>query len=149
MLHPDCYGYRPGRSALDAVAACRARCMKRDWVVELGIRSFFDTVPWDLAVKAVASVCDLPWVLLYVRRWPEAPLERPGGTTAARERGTAQGSAVSPVIANLFLHWALDMWLVREHPVVQFERYADLCRRRHKRMISSSWCTVNAATPGR
>lgn len=125
VFHPDSYGYRPGRSALDAVAACRARCMKRDWVVELDIRSFFDTVPWDLAVMAVASVCDLPWVLLYVRRWLEAPLERPDGTTVARERGTAQGSAVSPVIANLFLHWALDMWLVREHPVVQFERYAD------------------------
>lgn len=125
VFHPDSYGYRPGRSALDAVAACRARCVRRDWVVELDIRSFFDTVPWDLAVKAVASVCDLPWVVLYVKRWFAAPLTPPDGTEVARDRGMAQGSAVSPVIANLFLHWALDMWLVREHPVIQFERYAD------------------------
>jgi RNA-directed DNA polymerase len=99
--------------------------MKRDWVVEFDIRSFFDTVLWELVVKAVASVCDRPWVLLYVRRWLAASLRQPDGTVVARERGTPQGSAVSPVIANLFLHWAFDVWMVRNFPAVQFERYAD------------------------
>lgn len=125
VFHPDSFGYRPGRSALDAVAACRQRCRERDWVVELDIKSFFDTVPHDLALKAMASVCDLPWVLLYVRRWLTAAVQRPDGTVEGRGLGTPQGSAVSPVIANLFLHWAFDMWLVREFPAVRFERYAD------------------------
>jgi group II intron reverse transcriptase/maturase len=89
-FHPDSYGYRPKRSALDAVAACRQRCWRRDWVVELDIRRFFDSVPHDLVVKAVASVCDLPWVLLYVRRWLVAPLSLPDGTLQARDRGTPQ-----------------------------------------------------------
>jgi group II intron reverse transcriptase/maturase len=125
VFHPDSYGYRPGRSALDAVAACRRRCWSRDWVIDLDIWAFFDSVPWDLVVKAVRAVCDVPWVVLYVKRWLAAPLALPDGTLQARDRGTPQGSAVSPVLANLFMHYAFDVYLAREFPAVQFERYAD------------------------
>ena len=125
VFHPDSYGYRPGRSALDAVGACRERCWRYDWVVEFDIRKFFDSVRWDLIVKAVTAHCDLPWVVLYVRRWLAAPLALPDGTLADRVRGTPQGSAVSPVLANLFLHYAFDAWMARNHPGCPFERYAD------------------------
>lgn len=125
VFHPDSYGYRPGRSALDAVAACRARCWGTDWVVDLDIRKFFDTVPWDLVVKAVEANTDLPWVVLYVKRWLEAPLALPDGTLQQRDRGTPQGSAISPVLANLFLHYAFDIWMARRFPAIRFERYVD------------------------
>ena len=125
IFHPDSFGYRPRRSALDAVRACRERCWRYDWVVELDIRRFFDSVPRDLIVKAVAAHCDLPWVLLYVKRWLAAPLAAPDGTLIERDRGTPQGSAISPVLANLFLHYAFDVWIAREFPAVRFERYAD------------------------
>jgi RNA-directed DNA polymerase len=125
IFHPDSYGYRPGRSALDAVAACRTRCWNSDWVVDLDIQKFFDSVPWDLLVKAVEAHTDLAWVLLYVRRWLAAPLQLPDGELVQRDRGTPQGSAVSPVLANLFLHYAFDVWMARKFPSVQFERYVD------------------------
>ena len=125
LFHPDSYGYRPKRSALDAVAACRRRCWETDWVIDLDIRKFFDSVPWDLVVKAVQANTNLPWVVLYVRRWLQAPLRLPDGTLRQRDRGTPQGSSVSPVLANLFLHYALDAWMAREFPGVRFERYVD------------------------
>ena len=127
IFHPDSYGYRPRRSALDAVAACRQRCWKKDWVVDLDVAKFFDSVPWDLMVKAVEANVTIGqrWVVLYVRRWLQAPLAMPDGTLAGRDRGTPQGSAISPVLANLFMHYAFDSWLEREFPAVKFERYAD------------------------
>ncbi|MFE4801683.1 group II intron reverse transcriptase/maturase [Streptomyces sp. NPDC056708] len=125
VFHPDSYGYRPGRSALDAVERCRERCWKRNWVVEFDIAQFFDSVPWDLLVKAVEAHTDAVWVNLYVRRWLEAPLAMPDGALLERERGTPQGAPVSPVLANLFLHYAFDAWMAREFPNVWFERYAD------------------------
>jgi RNA-directed DNA polymerase len=125
VFHRDSYGYRPRRSALDAVAVCRQRCWSYDWVIEFDIRKFFDSVPWDLVIKAVQAHIDEPWVLLYLTRWLAAPMQMPDGTLVARDRGTAQGSPVSPVIANLFLHYAFDMWLSREFPDAPFERYAD------------------------
>jgi RNA-directed DNA polymerase len=127
IFHEDSYGYRPRRGALDAVAKCRLRCWKKDWVIDLDVQKFFDSVPWDLMVKAVeANITDSQkWVLLYVKRWLAAPLQLPDGTLDERDRGTAQGSAVSPVLANLFMHYAFDLYLVREFPAVQFERYAD------------------------
>jgi RNA-directed DNA polymerase len=125
IFHPDSYGYRPGRSALDAVGSCRARCWKLDWVIDLDIRKFFDTVPWDLVVKAVEAHTDQPWVLLYVNRWLRAPVQQADGTLIERDRGTPQGSAVSPVLANLFLHYAFDAWMARTFPTVPFERYVD------------------------
>ena len=127
LFHPDSYGYRPGRSALDAVAACRKRCWKFSWVIDLDIRKFFDSVPWDLVVKAVEAHTDheTRWIVLYVKRWLAAPLRHPDGSLQERDRGTPQGSAISPVIANLFMHYAFDLWLGREFPAVEFERYAD------------------------
>jgi RNA-directed DNA polymerase len=125
IFHPDSYGYRPGRSALDAVAACRKRCWRKDWVIDLDVAKFFDSVPWDLVIKAVEANTDQPWVVLYVRRWLAAPLQLPDGTLAERDRGTPQGSAISPVLANLFLHYAFDAWMAREYPDVPFERFAD------------------------
>jgi RNA-directed DNA polymerase len=125
IFHPDSYGYRPGKSALDAVAACRQRCWSADWVIDMDIRAFFDTVPWDLVLKAVAHHTDQKWILLYVQRWLEAPLQRQDGTLVARDRGTPQGSAISPLLANVFMHYAFDAWMVREFPGVTFERYCD------------------------
>jgi group II intron reverse transcriptase/maturase len=125
IFHPSSYGYRPARSALDAVAACRQRCWKTDWVVDLDIQKFFDSVPWDLMVKAVEANTDQPWVILYVKRWLAAPIRMPDGTLQQRDRGTPQGSAVSPVLANLFLHYAFDVWMARQFPGVAFERYVD------------------------
>jgi RNA-directed DNA polymerase len=125
IFHPDSYGYRPGRSPLDAVRACRVRCWKYDWVIDLDVQKFFDSVPWVLVVKAVEAHTDLPWVLLYVKRWLAAPIQLPDGTVQQRDRGTPQGSAISPVLANLFLHYAFDAWMARNFPDVQFERFAD------------------------
>jgi len=125
LFHPDSYGYRPARSALDAVASCRLRCQKLDWVIDLDIRAFFDSLDHDLVLRAVSKHTELSWVLLYVKRWLEAPLQHADGTISARDRGTPQGSAISPLLANLFLHYAFDQWLSREFPDVSFERYAD------------------------
>jgi len=127
IFHPDSYGYRPGRSAHQALAACRKRCWEKAWVLDLDIRAFFDSLDHDLVVKAVtANITDEQrWVLLYVKRWLKAPLQHPDGTMQYRDRGTPQGSAASPVLANLVLHYAFDMFLAREFPTVVFERYAD------------------------
>ncbi|MFG2348686.1 group II intron reverse transcriptase/maturase [Streptomyces phaeochromogenes] len=125
IFHPDSYGYRPRRSALDAVGTCRRRCWKYDWVIDMDIRKFFDSVRWDLVLKAVEGNTDARWLVLYVTRWLAAPLQQPDGTLRTRDRGTPQGSAVSPVLANLFMHYAFDRWLVRQFPGVAFERYAD------------------------
>jgi RNA-directed DNA polymerase len=127
IFHDDSYGYRRERGALDAVAKCRERCWEKDWVIDLDVRKFFDSVPWDLMVKAVQAntTHEQRWIVLYVRRWLAAPIATPGGRLEERERGTPQGSAVSPVLANLFMHYAFDTWLEREFPAVKFERYAD------------------------
>lgn len=125
VFHPDSYGYRPGRGAIDAVAACRRRCWSRSWVIDLDIEAFFDSVPWDLVCKAVGAVGAPGWVMLYVKRWLAAPLQHPDGAVVERVRGTPQGSAVSPVLANLFMRYAFDAWLARAFPGVVFERYAD------------------------
>src|SRR4051794_15896872 len=114
IFHEDSYGYRPRRSALDAVAVCRSRCQKKNWVLDLDVEKFFDSVDHDLMVKAVAVNTDQPWVVLYVKRWLTAPLQLPDGTLQQRDRGTPQGSAVSPVLANVFLHYAFDSFMVRE-----------------------------------
>jgi RNA-directed DNA polymerase len=124
-FHPDSYGYRPKKAAFHAVEVCRQRCWKMDWVIDLDVEKFFDSVPWDLMVKAVEAVTNTPWVLLYVKRWLAAPLQHPDGTLRERDKGTPQGSAVSPILANLFMHYAFDSWMVRNHPDCPWERYAD------------------------
>ena len=125
IFHPDSYGYRPGRSAHDALAVTRRRCWKYDWTLDLDVRAFFDSVPHDLLLKAVAHHTDERWVLLYIERWLKAPMQMPDGTVVAREKGTPQGSPISPLLANLFMHYAFDRWMVREFPDHPFERYAD------------------------
>jgi len=125
VFHPGSYGYRPGRSALDAVGVCRERCWRSDWVLDMDIQSFFDSVPWQLVLKAVARHTDQRWILLYVERWLKAPLQLEDGTLVERERGTPQGSAISPLLANMFLHYAFDAWMARRYPAVRFERYCD------------------------
>jgi len=125
IFHPDSYGYRPGRSAHDALAVTRKRCWKQDWILDLDVRAFFDSVPHDLLLKAVAHHTDERWVLLYIERWLKAPMQMPDGTVIAREKGTPQGSPISPLLANLFMHYAFDRWMVREFPSSPFERYAD------------------------
>lgn len=125
IFHDDSYGYRPGRSPLDAVARCRERCWRKDWVLDLDVQQFFDSVDHDLMVKAVEANTDQKWVVLYVKRWLKAPIRMPDDLLVERDRGTPQGSAVSPVLANLFMHYAFDLWMEREFPAVEFERFAD------------------------
>jgi len=125
IFHPDSYGYRPGRSAHDALRVCRQRCWSYDWALDLDLRSFFDSLSHALVLKAVAHHTSLRWILLYVERWLKAPLQREDGTLEARDRGSPQGSSISPLLANIFLHYALDLWLAREFPDIPFERYAD------------------------
>ena len=125
IFHPDSYGYRPGRSAHDALGVARKRCWENDWVIDLDIKAFFDSIPHDLIEKAVAHHTDLAWVQLYVGRWLRAPIERPDGTLLERTKGTPQGGVASPLLANLFLHYAFDTWMQRTFPYLRFERYAD------------------------
>lgn len=125
VFHDDSYGYRPGRSPVDAVAACRGRCFKKDWVVDLDVKAFFDSVRWDLVLKAVERHTDSKWVLLYVERWLKSPMLMPDGALNTRTKGAPQGGPVSPLLANLFLHYGFDMWMDREFPTVTFERFAD------------------------
>ncbi len=125
IFHPDSYGYRPGRSAHGALAVARKRCWNKDWVLDLDVRAFFDSVGHDLLMKAVAHHTDERWVLLYIQRWLKAPMTMADGTDAPREMGTPQGSPISPLLANLFMHYAFDKWMDREHPGCPFERYAD------------------------
>jgi len=125
IFHPDSYGYRPGRSALDAVGTCRLRCQKTDWVIDLDIRSFFDSIDHDLLLRAVSKHTEVAWVLLYVRRWLVAPLQKEDGSLVERDRGTPQGSAISPLLANIFLHHVFDTWMAEQFPDICFERYVD------------------------
>jgi len=129
MLEPvfdeDSYGYRPGRSAHDAIAVTRKRCWYYDWVVEFDIRGLFDNIRHDLLLKALRHHCDCRWVLLYVERWLKAPLRQQDGSLVTRDRGTPQGAVVSPLLANLFLHYTFDAWIRREIPGIPFCRYAD------------------------
>ncbi len=125
VFHRDSYGYRPGKSAHDALVKARQRCWAHDWVLDLDIKSFFDEIDWDLLMRAVRRHTDCPWVLLYLERWLRAPVSMPDGNLVDRESGTPQGAVVSPVLANLFLHYAFDIWMQREYPTIPFERYAD------------------------
>ena len=125
VFHPDSYGYRPGKSALDAVGKARVRCWAADWVIDLDIKAFFDSIPHDLVERAVAHHTDLPWVRLYIARWLRAPVQHPDGSLEQRTRGTPQGGVVSPLLANLFLHYVFDAWMRRSFAHIPFERYAD------------------------
>jgi RNA-directed DNA polymerase len=124
-FHPDSYGYRPGKSALDAVAETRRRCWRRNWVIDLDIKGFFDNLDWNLVMRAVKRHTDVSWILLYVERWLRAPVQHVDGRLEERTKGSPQGSVISPLLSNLFMHYAFDEWLRRNFPDVQFARYAD------------------------
>jgi RNA-directed DNA polymerase len=121
---PDSYGYRPRKSALDAVGITRQRCWKYDWVLEFDIRGLFDNLPHDLLLKAVRKHVKCEWALLYIERWVTAPMVK-DGMTMERTRGTPQGGVISPILSNLFLHYAFDLWMGRTHPDIPWCRYAD------------------------
>lgn len=125
LFHPDSYGYRPGKSALDAVGACRRRCWRYSWVVDLDIRGFFDNIDHSLMLPAVRKHTDCPWVLLYIERWLKAPVETDDGVQSPRDRGTPQGGVASPLLANIFLHHVFDTWMAKMFAGCPFERYAD------------------------
>ena len=121
---PDSYGYRPNKSALDAIGETRKRCWRYDWVLEFDIRGLFDNIPHPLLLKAARKHVQENWALLYIERWLKAPMELEDGTRIERTKGTPQGGVVSPVMANLFLH-AFDVWMKREYPALPWCRYAD------------------------
>jgi RNA-directed DNA polymerase len=125
VFHADSYGSRPGRSAKQAVAVTRKRCWQYDWVVEFDIKAAFDRIDHALLMKAVRSHIREGWILLYIERWLKAPFETAEGTRESRERGTPQGGVVSPLLMNLFMHYAFDLWMKRRYPICPFARYAD------------------------
>ena len=124
-FHRDSYGFRPGKSAPEAVKTCRERCWKYDWVLDVDIQKFFDTIDHDLMMKAVEFHSPEDWMELYTRRWLKAPVQHKDGKREERQRGTPQGGVISPLLANLYLHYAFDKWMERTFPEVKFERYAD------------------------
>ena len=125
LFHRNSYGYRPGRSALDAVAMVRRRSWEYDWVVEFDIKGLFDNIDHELMMRALRKHCEIPWILLYVERWLKAPMQTTAGTIMERTSGTPQGGVVSPLLANLFLHYAFDKWVTQNLSSVRFCRYAD------------------------
>ena len=124
-FHPDSYGYRPGKSAIEAVGMARKRCWRHNWVLDLDIKGFFDNIDHGLLMRAVRKHTDIQWLLLYIERWLKAPVQTEDGTFVSREKGSPQGSVISPLLANLFLHYALDEWMRRNYENIPFERYAD------------------------
>jgi len=125
LFHPDSYGYRPGKSALEAVGQTRQRCWKLDWVIDLDIKGFFDNIDHDLLMRAVKKHAKDKWMVLYIERWLKAPAQAEDGHVTERGKGTPQGGVASPLLANLFLHYAFDRWMQRTYPHLPFERYAD------------------------
>jgi len=125
VFHPDSYGYRPGKSAIDAVRTTRERCWRYDWVLDLDVQAYFDSIDWELLLAAVRKHTDCRWVLLYVERWLKAPVQMEDGSIVPRMAGTPQGGVISPLLANLFMHYTFDMWMTRTFPHIPFERYAD------------------------
>jgi group II intron reverse transcriptase/maturase len=124
-FHEDSYGYRPNKSAHQALEKARQRCWQNDWVLDLDIKGFFDSIDPELMLKAVRWHKPPRWVELYIQRWLAVPAQDDQGTIYARDKGTPQGAVVSPLLANLYLHYAFDMWMKRTYPSVGFERYAD------------------------
>lgn len=124
-FHPDSYGYRPGKSAIEAVGITRKRCWRYNWVIDLDIQGFFDNLDRELLKKALKRHTDCRWVLLYIERWLHAPIQRESGEQICRTKGCPQGGVISPLLANLYLHYTFDEWMRRNYPHTPFARYAD------------------------
>ena len=146
VFHPDSYGYRPNKSAHDALRQTRKRCWQRDWVLDMDIKSYFDTINHALLMKAVRRHTGQKWVLLYIERWLKVPVVHPDGTEEPRAVGTPQGGVISPLLANLFLHYAFDEWMRRNCPSIPFERYADdiVCHCTTERQAQYLWKVLRA-----
>lgn len=124
-FHEDSYGYRPGKSALDAIEVSRKRCWKSDYVIDLDIKGFFDNIDHGLMMKAVNFHIKDKWIQLYVERWLKASMKLEDGSIVIREKGTPQGGVISPLLANIFMHHAFDEWMKRTFPNIKFARFAD------------------------
>lgn len=124
-FHDDSYGYRPGKSALDAINQARRRCWRDDWVLDMDIKGFFDALDHDLVIRAVSRFTQCSWILLYIKRWLKADVILPDGGRLERQQGTPQGGVISPLLANIYLHLVFDKWMQEEFPAIHFERYAD------------------------
>lgn len=122
---PDSYGYRPNKSALDAIGVTRQRCWNYNWVVEYDIKGLFDNLDHELLIKAVEKHTSNRWVILYIKRWLKAPIQMPDGILKERTRGVPQGGVISPILSNLFLHYVFDVWMSKKHPNLPWCRYAD------------------------
>ena len=126
VFHADSYGYRPGKSAIDAVRQARQRCWRYDWVLDLDVKAYFDSIDWELMLRAVRRHTNQPWVLLYIERWLKAPMQMEDGSVVLRMSGTPQGGGHKPHPGEIsFLHYAFDMWMKRTFPHIPFERCAD------------------------
>ena len=126
-FHEDSFGYRPHRSAHDAIAKAERRCWKYAWVLDIDISKFFDTIDHGLLMKAVEKHINIKWILLYIKRWLTVPYQRSDGEIVKRDMGVPQGSVIGPILANLFLHYTFDKWMSYKYPHIPFERYADDC----------------------
>ena len=125
MFCEDSYGYRPNKSALDAIEMTRKRCWKYDYVIELDVKGLFDNIDHELLMKVVHRHVKEPWICMYIERWLKTPFVLKNGEIIERKAGTPQGGVISPVLANMFLHYVFDMWMKRNFPQAPFERYAD------------------------
>lgn len=135
VFHEDSYGFRPGKSAHDAVAKADERCWRYSWVLDMDISKFFDTIDHELLMRAVCKHVTERWMLLYIERWLKVPYQLKDGTLIERTMGVPQGSVIGPVLANLFLHYVFDKWMQINYPAIPFERYADdsICHCRSKK----------------
>ena len=124
-FHPSSFGYRPGRSAHDALRQCQGNCVRYAWVIDVDIKGFFDNISHDLMMQLLQQHTQAKWVLLYAERWLKAGVEQQDGSIAPRTKGTPQGGVASPLFANIYLHHAFDKWMDELNPGNPFERYAD------------------------
>ncbi|OYY00222.1 MAG: group II intron reverse transcriptase/maturase [Sphingobacteriia bacterium 35-40-5] len=125
IYHPDSYGYRPSKSAHQAVEQARKRCWQYDWVLDLDIKAFFDSIDHELLMLGFKRHFNDRWIELYITRWLIVPYQTAKGESVERNKGVPQGSIIGPVLSNLFLHYAFDEWMKKHHPTIPFERYAD------------------------
>ena len=144
-FHADSYAYRPGRNAHQALSKARERCWQYDWVLDMDISKFFDTIDHELLMKAIRRHTDNRWVLLYIQRWLKVPYALKDGSFQERTMGVPQGSVIGPVLANLFLHYVFDLWMSKHHPTIPWERYADdtIC---HCRSMEEAWSLLEAVS---
>jgi len=124
-FHPDSYGYRPGKSAHQALTTAKRRCSRRSWVLDMDIKGFFEEIDHSLLMRAVRKHIKESWQLMYIERWLTAPVQHGDGRLEEKHKGTPQGGVISPLLANLFLHYVFDLWVEKNWQGIQFERYAD------------------------